>query len=89
MPSGRAFDFVRAPAAGILPGRHVPAARVRTMDEVTDPQMASRIHCHAYVPGIEGDFWRAEQIEGEHHRPVTAPRRCSAQRRGVAIGHFL
>ena len=64
MPSGRAFDFVRAPAAGILPGRHVPAAR----DEVTDPQMASRIHRHAYVPGIEGDFRRAEQIECEHHR---------------------
>jgi len=68
MPSRLAFAFVRTPAAGILPGRHVPAARVRTMDEVTDPQMATRIHRHAYVPGIEGDFRRAEQIECEHHR---------------------
>jgi hypothetical protein len=32
MLSRLAFAFVRTPAAGIFPGRHVPAARVRTMD---------------------------------------------------------
>ena len=89
MPSRLVFAFVCTPAAGILPGRHVPAARVRTMDEVTDPQMASRIHRHAYVPGIEGDFRRAGRSKANIIASVTAPRRCSAQRRGVAIGHFL
>jgi crotonobetainyl-CoA:carnitine CoA-transferase CaiB-like acyl-CoA transferase len=42
-----------------LQGRHVPAARVRTMAEaVADPQLASRgiIHRHASAAGIAGGF---------------------------------
>ena len=42
-----------------LQARHVPAARVRTMEEaLADPQLASRgiIHRHASGAGIEGGF---------------------------------
>ncbi len=42
-----------------LQARHVPAARVRRMEEaLADPQLATRgvIHRHAGAPGVEGGF---------------------------------